>query len=64
VLDLTDKGTSQQAIAVQLHVAKSIVGKICKLGAQYWRLGKKIKGKQNYGAQIMGMLMVYGYNFF
>jgi len=58
VLALIDKGVSQQAIAVQFHVAKSTVGKICKLGAQYWRLGKKMKGKENYEVQIMEMLMV------
>jgi hypothetical protein len=58
VLNLIDNGVSQQKIAVQFHVAKSTVGKIQKLGAQYGRLGKKMKGKENYEEQLMGMLMV------
>jgi hypothetical protein len=43
---------------VQFHVAKSTDGKIYKLEAEYWRLGKKMKGKENYEEQIMVMLMV------
>ena len=58
MLDLIDKHVSQQTIVAQFHVAKSTVGKIRKLGAQYWRLGRKMKGKENYEVQIMGMLMV------
>jgi hypothetical protein len=59
-LDLTDKGVSQQTLAVQFVVAKSTVGNI-KTGAQYRRLGKKpavMKGNESYEELMMRMLML------
>lgn len=57
MLDLIDKGVSQETIVGKFYVAKSTVGKICKLGAQYRRLWTTMKGNENYEVQIMGMSM-------